>query len=150
MRKLRDDMAAKAQLLVERSRRADGNGRLNAEAAEEALIAAGMKEAPAPPTPEVRLARLEAGEKHGLTLPQIDAMTGTTEAELELEARQLAPPGDGGARGVAPTPGDPLDQAIREAEQAGDLDRSISLKSQQLLDIRQAKAQADHPNATRH
>lgn len=149
LRRLRDEMAVKSRYLVERSRRTDSNGNLTDEAEAEAAYASGYREAPAPPTPEIRLARLQAGDRHNLRLDQIDQMTGTTEAEIELEARALTPPGDGGPRGVAVDPGPPLDQAIREAEQAGDINASMSLKSQKLLDISAAKAQRNHPNAPR-
>ena len=151
LRKLRDDMAVKSRHLMELHSRTDNNGKISPEAANEAAIAAGVREAPAPPaapTDEVRLARLQAAQKHGLTLAQVDAMTGTSPTEIESEAIALTiSPGDGGARGMIADPGAPLDQAISQAEQAGDMNTSMSLKSQKLLDISAAKSQRNHPNA---
>lgn len=79
-----------------------------------------------PPEPEVRLARLEAADRHGLTVEQADAMTGTTPDAIEAEAQALAPPGEGGARTDQPWPAsDPqgnhaIRQAISEAEARGE------------------------------
>jgi len=151
LRKLRDDMATKSRHLLELHDRTDNNGKISPEAANDAAIAAGVREAPAPPPPptdEVRLARLQAAQKHGLTLAQVDAMTATTEAAIEAEAIAITiPPGDGGARGMMPRSGGPFDEQIREAELAGDIDAAMSLKSQKLLAVSEEKAARNHPNA---
>lgn len=149
LRQIRDDMAAKSRLLMARGRYTDHNGRISPEDAQQARVDAGLDPAPVPPNPQVRLARLEAGERHGLTLDQINAMSSTDDAEIELEARSLAPPGDGGTRGHAPEPPAPLDEAIRDAETAGDINRSMALKAQKLHQISADKAARNHPNAPR-
>lgn len=148
-RRLQNDMARKAILVAARSRYTNSQGRISAEGAKQARIDAGLDPAPVPPNPQVRLARLEAGERHGLTLDQINAMSSTDDAEIELEARSLAPPGDGGTRGHAPEPPAPLDEAIRDAETAGDINRSMALKAQKLHQISADKAARNHPNAPR-
>ncbi len=50
--KLRDEMAQKSRLLIERSRRTNHNGNIGAEAAAEAREAAGLDSLPTPPTPK--------------------------------------------------------------------------------------------------
>ena len=136
LRKLRDDMAVKSRHLMEIHSRLDHNAKISPEAANEAAIAAGVRQPPAPPPPvthELRLARLEAAERHGLTLDQADGMTSTTPDEIEAEALALVepvPPGDGGARTPVAAP-DPL----AEAEKSGDWRTSMSLKNQKLLDL---------------
>ena len=113
LRKLRDDMAVKSRHLMEIHSRLDHNAKISPEAANEAAIAAGVRQPPAPPPPvthELRLARLEAAERHGLTPDQADGMTSTTLDEIEAEALALVepvPPGDGGARTSVAAP-DPL------------------------------------------
>jgi len=148
--RLRLDLARKALWLRERQRRADGNGRLTPEASEAAAIAAGISD-PRPTETEAELARLRAGMKYGLTAAQADAMAAVTPEAAEREAALLAstpgtgsdeitaepdplgeptPPGDGGAR-TPVAPNDPL----AEAEAAGDWKTSMSIKSQQLINL---------------
>lgn len=146
----RVNLARKALWLREISARTDGGGNISAEAATEAAVAAGVQEPP--PTTgteaEIEIARLRAGVKHGLNQAQVEAMTATTPEQIAEQAAYLAG-GDGGPRGAPVGPGDPLAEQIREAEQAGDFGRSMSLKSQKLLDHSSAEAQRIHPNAPR-
>ena len=148
-REARINLARKAIWLRERSARTDANGRISDADNDAAIIAAGIKPPPAPVDTGIaaRIARLEAGIEHHLTTEEVDGLTGTTPDEIAAEVDALRPPGDGGPRGAAVDPGAPIDRAIAEAEQAGDLTRSISLKSQKLQQISEDRAAANHPNA---
>ena len=99
LRKLRDDLARKAIWAAQLNARKDRNGFISPEAAREAKVAAGILQPEQIPESHLRLARLEAAERHNLTVAQADAMTGTTAEAIEVEAKALAtPPGDTGAR----------------------------------------------------
>lgn len=142
--KIQEELTRKSRWLTEINGRTDGSGYLSQQAADEAAVAAGIRE-PAKPkavTPEVRLRRLEEGAEHGLTMSQVDQLTGETREEIRAEIQALTPPGDGGARTNQGWPtGDPsgftrLKETIAEAEAAGE--PTGHLKAELLL----------HPNNT--
>jgi hypothetical protein len=125
---IQNELARKAIWLAEINKRKDGSGYVSQQAADEAAVAAGIRE-PAKPKEvpaELRLMRLEEAEKARLTLDQAEALTGTTREEIQAEIQALTPPGEGGARTNQGWPtGDPsgftrLKESIREAEAAGE------------------------------
>ena len=137
-KQLQNNLARKAIWAANLSARKDRNGFISPEAAREAKVAAGILQPEQIPESHLRLARLEAAERHNLTVAQADAMTGTTAEAIEVEAKALAtPPGDTGARtdqtwpATDPTGRTQLTQQIAEAERRGeDVSR---LKAQLLL-----------------
>ena len=132
--RIRNELARKALLLAARNRRTDHNGQISPADEQAALIEAGFRDAPPPPDPTLRLRHLEAGDEAGLSLSQINTLTGTTPEEITAQVdalREPTPPGDGGAR-TPVAPKDPL----AEAEAAGDWKTSMSIKSQQLIDLK--------------